>query len=113
MRLVMIGGYATMVSFNRTSGMYRAEFVSRNDAADFYARQGCYCSSKVRYDRASRRLRTQGCRAEGSRFPGVSVSNDLANGSARQRENTDKDGFTSENAIVVCKEAFVDRDAYR
>jgi hypothetical protein len=38
MRLVMIGGYATMVSFNRTSGMYRAEFVSRNDAADFYAR---------------------------------------------------------------------------
>jgi predicted HicB family RNase H-like nuclease len=34
----MIVGYATMVSFNRTSGMYRAEFVSRNDAADFYAR---------------------------------------------------------------------------
>jgi predicted HicB family RNase H-like nuclease len=38
MRLVMIVGYATMVSFNPTSGMYRAEFVSLNDAADFYAR---------------------------------------------------------------------------
>ncbi|MEM5461922.1 hypothetical protein VSR69_45390 [Paraburkholderia phytofirmans] len=40
------------------------------------------------------------------------MSNDLANGSALQRENTDKDEFTSENAIVVCKEAFVDRDAF-